>query len=374
MKIINGTVFSNDFHFHKRNLYTEGASITASSVSDMVYDASNCYVIPGLVDIHFHGAMGHDFCDGTKEAFDAIASFEVSHGVTSICPATMTLSSERLISICKAAKTFSENTSEMKSSFVGIHLEGPFLSYEKRGAQNPEYLRNPSIEEIHTLMNCSGGLIKLLSIAPELPGSMEAISALKSQMVLSLAHTTADYQTACEAFEMGASHVTHLYNAMMPFSHRAPGVIGAAFDHHADVELICDGIHVDPCVVRSTFQLFSKEHVILISDSMEACGMPDGNYALGGQAVSVKGPLATLSDGTIAGSASTLFSCMKNAISMGISPEIAIQAATYNPAKSIGIENHVGTLEPSMDADLLILNQDFSLCDVIHHGVLLPRI
>ena len=380
MIIKNGTIFTSEQTFEKLTVSTKDSLISEISDSavtgdDTVIDATDCYVIPGLVDIHFHGCVGHDFCDGTKEAFQAIAEYELSQGVTSICPATMTLSQEELLSICTEAASFAKEQSDSTpaASLVGIHLEGPFLSMEKKGAQNPKYLRLSSVEEVKELQAAADGLVKLLSIAPELPGSLDTIKALKDSIVLSIAHTTADYDTACLALEAGASHVTHLYNAMNPFSHRAPGVIGAAADsENCDVELICDGIHIHPSMIRATFKLFTAEHVVLISDSMMATGMPDGDYSLGGQAVKmVNGNRATLADGTIAGSATNLFDCMKKAISFGIPVEDAVAAATINPARSIGLDKTIGSIEKGKTADLLILNKDLTIKHILHHGVLI---
>jgi len=380
MIIKNGTVFTEAGLFEKADItitnsiisdvnvregnFTEGNFIEKDTTE---LDATDCYVIPGLVDIHFHGCMGYDFCDGSREAINAITSYEQSIGVTSICPATMTLPKETLTGICKTAARYNQETEH--SSLVGINLEGPFISEAKKGAQNKEYIIPPEASLLEQLQKDSDGLIKLVAIAPEEEGSLPLIQTMKSQFTFSIAHTNADYKTASLAFQSGASHVTHLYNAMPPLSHREPGVIGAAFDApDCHVELICDGIHIHPSVVRSTFQMFGKDRVILISDSMMATGMVDGNYSLGGQAVSVTGPRATLSNGTLAGSVTNLFQCMRNAIEMGISPEHAIQAATINPAKAIHVERSYGSLSKGKIANILILNKDFSLRTVIYHG------
>lgn len=379
MIIKNGNIFTEEGTFSKSDIIIRESKIESidantAQADDNILDAQDCYVVPGLVDIHFHGCNGHDFCEATEESFQKIAHYELTHGITSICPATMTLSKDELTGICQNAASFAEAQKKdadrtKGSALTGIHLEGPYFSYEKRGAQNPEFLRNPDVSEVEHLIDASGGLVKILSIAPELPGSIEAIKALKDKIVISLAHTAADYDTASEAFQAGASHVTHLFNAMNPFTHRAPGVVGAAFDApDCDVELICDGIHIHPSMVRSVFQLFSDRHVILISDSMMATGMPDGDYTLGGQAVKVTGNLATLESGTIAGSATNLFDCMRTAVSMGISLESALKAATINPARSIGIDSYAGSIAVGKDADILILNKDLSIRTILAKG------
>lgn len=368
MYIKNGLVFHYDSGFQNEELKLADGKIEKidtkpeTCAKEEIVDATGCYVLPGLVDIHFHGCAGHDFCEGTAEAIRKIEQYEAKHGITTICPATMTLPKERLLQICRMAAAYDS------SYLKGIHLEGPFLSEAKKGAQNAAYLRLPDAEMIRELKKASGGLVKLVSIAPELTGAMACIRECASEVQFSVAHTEADYETALQAMKLGAMHVTHLYNAMPPFSHRAPGVIGAAFDSGADVELICDGIHIAPPAVRATFCLFGKEHVILISDSMMATGMPDGAYELGGQPVNVKGNLATLADGTIAGSATNLYDCMVSAIQMGVDPVSAVRAATYNPAKAIGLDQVCGNIREGMPADLLIVGKDWKLQKVIKGG------
>lgn len=217
----------------------------------------------------------------------------------------------------------------------------------------------------------AGGLFKLCDLAPELPGSMETIDELAGEVRISIAHTTADYDTACEAFKHGARQVTHLYNAMPPFSHRAPGVIGAAFDNdNVAVELIADGVHVHPSVVRATFRLF-ENRVILISDSMMATGLDDGEYSLGGQAVTVRGNLATLHDGTIAGSATNLMDCVRSAVKMGVSLGQAIHSASTNPACAIGVEHDYGSLEPGKLANVLLLDEELNIHTILLRGRML---
>lgn len=378
MIIKNGTVFTKDAVFEKLDVGITDSVISGLSAAPLsaddadTIDAADCYVIPGLTDIHFHGCVGYDFCDGTNEAISAMAAYELANGVTTICPATMTLSEDMLSGICQNAAEYVKTPHEKEASLVGINLEGPFLSYAKRGAQNPEYLHKPDAAMLRRLQEKSDGLAKLVSIAPEEEGAMECIEALKDDIVFSIAHTTANYEQSMAAFQAGAKHVTHLYNAMPPFSHRDPGVIGAAFDtKECEVELICDGVHIAPSVVRATFQLFGDDRVILISDSMQATGMPDGTYALGGQPVIVKGNLATLESGTIAGSATNLMDCMRIAVTkMGIPLESAVKAATLNPAKSIGIDEKYGSIEEGKTANIVILNQDLSIRHIIKDGKL----
>ncbi|MFT4145670.1 MAG: N-acetylglucosamine-6-phosphate deacetylase [Mobilitalea sp.] len=372
MIIKNADVFSEYGTFIHRDIYIDNELIIEAAVDDSnVIDAEGLYAIPGLTDLHFHGCVGHDFCDGTQEAIEAIANYQAQNGITCIAPATMSLGDDQLFNILSCAASYK---SEAGASLVGIHLEGPYLSHAKKGAQNPDYLRHADLEHFEKLMKLSGGLIKIVSLAPEEDGAIEFIDALKDKVIISLAHTTADYNTSITAFEHGASHVTHLYNAMPPFSHRAPGVIGAAFDtKQSYVEVICDGVHIHPSVIRSTFQLFGDDRIVLISDSMMAAGMQDGAYSLGGQAVTVKGNLATLSDGTIAGSATNLMKCMKNAVLYGIPLESAIKCAAVNPAKELGIYEKYGSISTGKYANIVLLDKDLNVHSVILKGKMLKK-
>ena len=257
----------------------------------------------------------------------------------------------------------------------GVNLEGPFLSRAKKGAQNGEWLHAPDVAMLRRLEEASEGLVKLVSVAPEEPGALEFIREVADEVTVSIAHTTADYDTAMAAYAAGARQATHLFNAMPPFTHRAPGVVGAAFDTPGcRAELICDGVHIHASVVRAVFQLFGPKRVILISDTMRAAGMPDGDYTLGGQPVQVKGKYATLDDGTLAGSVTDLMSCMKTAVSFGIPLEDAVRAAAVNPAKSIGIYSRVGSIESGKLANLAVLDQDLELKAVVFRGRSGPRL
>lgn len=398
MLIKNGLVFTEHFTFEPLQVYTDTAYITAltpaknNSDSDTVasphsdsltdnsdvFDATGCYVLPGLTDIHFHGCNGHDFCEGTSEAFGKITEFELSKGVTTVCPATMTLSFSELERICKKAADFQKSQADTETSrafaeLVGIHLEGPFINPNKKGAQNDTYITTPSVSFLQDLQKSANGLVKLVSLAPELPNAISCIEACKDDFRFSVAHTDADYDTALAAFNAGADHLTHMYNAMPPFTHRSPGVIGAAFDtKDCFAEIICDGVHITPTAVRAAFTLFGADRMILISDSMEACGMPDGTYSLGGQTVHVSGNRATLADNTLAGSVTPLYNCMLTAVSMGIPLETAVRAATLNPCRSIGIDALYGSITPGKKAHFLILNQkDLSIKAVIKEDLVL---
>ena len=356
------------------NKCTRGKAPEESSVKNnegnsdgKILDASGLILIPGLVDIHFHGCMGADMCDGTVEALDVITSYEASVGVTSVCPATMTIPRDELLCVMKNAGDY---TYHGGAHLVGINMEGPFISPSKKGAQAAENIMHCDYEYFSQLQDVAGGLIKLVDIAPEEAGAMEFIDKVKGTVVVSLAHTASDYDTAMEAIAHGASHATHLYNAMPPLNHRNPGVIGAVRDSDScHVELICDGVHIHPSVIRATFAMFGAQRMILISDSMRATGLDDGEYTLGGQPVTVKGNLATLHDGTIAGSATNLMDCMRFAVKhAGLPLETAVMCATANPAKEIGIFDEVGSIAVGKKADFVLLDQDLNLAGVYIDG------
>ena len=380
-KIINGLVFHEDGSFTPETVYICGEKIVSQEIyekeyynassSETVTDAAGNYVIPGLTDIHFHGCMGSDCCDGTVEAFQTIARYELSQGITSITPATMTMSEEVLSSICRAAKTYRDSADENAADFCGLYMEGPFINASKKGAQNEKYITPADTAMLNRLQDLSDNMLRTVAIAPETAGAMDFIRENSSRVNISIAHTAADYDTAKEAIACGASQLTHTYNAMPPFTHRAPGPIGAAADD-ADcrAELICDGIHIHPAVVRTTFKIFGDDRIILISDSMRAAGLEDGQYDLGGQNVTVKGNLAVLKDGTIAGSVTNLMDCVRTAVrDMNIPLASAVKCAAVNPAKAVGIYDAYGSLAPGKYANIVILDKNLEIKTVIHHGI-----
>jgi N-acetylglucosamine-6-phosphate deacetylase len=374
MVIKNANVYTEDGVFLKKDVYISDDRIAdettrKKSGEDTILEAEGMYLIPGLTDLHLHGCVGYDFCDGTLEAIEAMAEYEAHNGITTLCPATMTLDDDTLSGVFTSAAAYK---SDRGADLVGINMEGPYFSHAKKGAQNPAYLRLPNAEHFRRMQKLSNGMIKLVDVAPELEGAMEFIQEVKDEVVISLAHTTADYDTALEAYQKGASHLTHIYNAMPPFSHRNPGVIGAALDSpHCHVEMIVDGVHIDPSVVRATFRMFGEDRIILISDSMMATGLKDGQYSLGGQAVTVTGNKATLADGTIAGSATNLMKCLQTAVSYGISLASAVKCAAVNPAKEIGSYKEYGSITPGKYANLVLLDEEYQIKKVILKGRIL---
>ena len=374
MIVRNAKVFTDGCRFVEKDLVIRDGRIVfgaAPRADEEIVDAGGAYALPGLVDIHFHGAVGHDFCDADEAGLQAIADFEASKGVLAICPATMTFNEEILNGIMDVAAAHKNGRG---ADLVGINMEGPYISPSKVGAQNPKYVMGADAGMFRRLQERSGGLIKLVDVAPEEPGNLDFIRACHGEVRISIAHTCADYDTAKAAFAAGASHMTHLYNAMPGITHRAPGPIIAALEEGAEVELITDGIHIHPAMVRFTFNTFGDDHVILIADSMMACGLPDGQYSLGGQAVTVKGALATLTEhpGTIAGSATCLYDCMRHAVlDMGVPLASAVRAATLNPARSIGIDADYGSLEPGRWGNVVLADEQLNIQKVIQKGITL---
>lgn len=325
-------------------------------------DAAGGYVIPGLVDIHTHGAMGEDFSDGKPAGLQPLADYYAAHGVTSYLATTMTLKEETLTPAMHAIRDFK---SAGGAKCAGVHLEGPFLCYAKRGAQAAENLHKPDVPLFSRLNEASGGRVKLVTVACEEEGALPFIREVSKVCTVSLGHTTADYDTAMAGFQAGATHATHLYNGMPSFLHRAPGVIGAAFDAGASVELICDGLHIHPSVIRATYQLFG-EKLNLISDSLRCAGMPDGDYELGGQPIVVKNHKATLLDGTLAGSSISMLDAVHNVVKFGLPLESAVYAASTAPAQAVGL--NAGVLEPGRPADLVVLDKQLELKAVFVDG------
>lgn len=379
--------------FKKMNIETEDTirqcTSQAHSVQDdpsqdnisNVLDGKGAYAIPGLIDLHFHGCVGDDFCDGDKEAIRRIAEYEASVGVTAIAPATMTLPVEELENILKTAVTYKKeyekdsscSSDKKRADFVGINMEGPFISPVKKGAQDERNIIPCNEEIAQKFLDVSDNLVKFIGIAPEeSENTISFIKNMKDKVNISLAHTNADYESAKAAFDAGANHAVHLFNAMPAFTHREPGVVGAVSDsEHVMAEIICDGVHIHPSMVRAAFKMMGAERMIFISDSMRATGMPDGQYTLGGLDVKVSGNRATLvSDGALAGSVTNLADCMRTAITkMEIPLETAIACATKNPAISLGIYDERGSISVGKKADIILLDKDLTLKTVIKDGV-----
>ena len=359
MNYKNANIYTEQFRFECGAFSVENGRfcrVLGEAAEDAV-DLLGAYVLPGLIDVHTHGNSGADFSDGDAAGVEKMARYLAKNGVTSFAPASMTLPYETLEKAFASARAFVDARPSDAAALRGIQMEGPFFSEKKKGAQNGAYLRNPDFEAFKALQDGCGGLVRIVDVAPELPGAEEFIRQAKELCTVSIAHTDADYDAARRGIAAGVTHLTHLYNAMPAIHHRKPGVIAAAAEAETvSAELISDGQHVHPASVRLAFRIFGASRMVLISDSLRCCGMPDGEYELGGQQVFLQGGVARLADGTIAGSATNLFECMQRAVSFGISREDAIRAATYNPARQIGALSEVGSISDGKVAD-------FVLCD-----------
>ena len=341
------------------------------------FSREEAFLLPGLIDIHFHGCLGQDFCDGTREAITTLAKYELEHGVTGICPATLTLALTDLDQVLAMAKEYSEEGEKPgEARLLGINMEGPFISPVKKGAQNEKYILKCDEKILSRFLERSGGLVKFVGLAPEEnPNFEDYIRKVKGRVKVSLAHTNADFQTALLAYRAGASHAVHLFNAMTGLDHRNPGVVGATVESkEVYAELITDGIHVHPVMVRLAFQLLGEDRVVLISDSLRSTGMPDGLYDLGGQKVEKNGRRCTLVEGgNLAGSVSNVFDCMKTAVqSMKIPFRSAILASTMNPAKALGVDGELGSISIGKIADYILLDNELNLQAVYQSGKKIP--
>ena len=355
MRYENGWIFA-DGRFVRGGFSVENGRFAhvLEDVPGPAEDLDGALVIPGLVDIHVHGCAGADFSDGDYAGLVRMARHLARRGVTSFAPASMTLPYDALDKAFHAAARLRREGLADGARLMGIQMEGPFLSREKRGSQNPAYLRLPDWDRFLRLYDAAEGLLRIVDVAPELPGAVEFTRRASEKCRVSVAHTAAGYDQAAAVFDAGATHLTHLFNAMSGIHHRHPGPIGAASEReNVTAELICDGIHVHPSAVRMAFRLFPGR-ICLISDALRCCGMADGSYSLGGQEILLSGGVARLTGGAIAGSAADLYQCMRRAVSFGIPREQAVWAATALPARVIGRESETGAIADGRAADFVI--------------------
>lgn len=431
MVIKNVNLFLEDRQFHQGSVVIGNGRFaeirlgeeTGAGDGEGVIDGEGALAIPGLIDTHFHGALGQDVCDGTIEAYRTIADYELSVGVTAICPATLTLSVDELCHVLEVGAAFAaaqRSGNEGGADLIGFNMEGPFISHVKKGAQNEAYILPTNIDVVHAFMEASDGLVRFIGLAPEEnPDYAEFIREVRGindvyqlnesfgllassdgttehsgmnrrgihpYVQVSLAHSNADYETAFGAFRAGASRAVHLYNAMTGLNHRSPGAIGAISDQaelyaaeHGgrsardySVEIICDGVHIHPSAVRAAFRMIGSEYMVMISDSLRPVGITDGEYVLGGQAILKQGNICRLKeDGNIAGSVTNLADCMRTAVrEMGIPLEVAIAACTINAAQSIHEDADYGSIAPGRHGDMVLLAPDerLGLRSVIKSG------
>lgn len=368
MRIKNAKVFVGKTFIPADIEFNSKITAVGKLAGEADFDAQGCYVIPGLVDVHTHGAMGEDFSDGKIDGMQAMADYYAAHGVTSYLATTMTLKEEVLTPAMHAIRDFQRQGG---AKCAGIHLEGPFLGYAKRGAQAAENLHKPDVTLFDRLNAASGGMVKLVTVACEEEGGMEFIADVSKKCTVSLGHTSATYEQAMEAFARGASHATHLYNGMDGLHHRKPGIIAAALDAGASVELICDGLHIHPAAVRVAAKLYGDK-LNLVSDSLRCAGMPDGNYELGGQPITLSGGVARLSGtDTLAGSAISMLDALRNVVAFGLSLPEAVYAASTAPARAVGLTD-TGSIEVGKCADLVVLDKELNLVAVYVDGEKIP--
>lgn len=372
MILKNAEVFNGDFEKIRADVKIEGEKISkiGDFSSEDGLDLTGLVVMPGLIDMHIHGCGGADTGDATPEALETMSQTLVKNGVTSFCPASMTLSFEELTKIFANIDAMKD---KVGGAYIhGANMEGPYIAMSKKGAQNPLYVRNPDKEEFKKLYEGCNGAIRVVDIAPECDGGDEFIKEIQLICPVSIAHTDAGYDEAVHAIELGVRHITHLFNAQSGLHHRKPGVVGAAFDvgraNGVRAELICDGFHIHPATLRIAFREMGEDGTVIISDSMKAAGCPDGDYDLGGQPVYVRDGKALLADGTIAASTSNVYKELKNVISFGIPEKQAVKSATINPAKAIRVDDKTGSIEEGKLADILVVDKDYNIKLVIVKG------
>ena len=342
--------------------------------------ASGMTVVPGFIDLHIHGAGGHDVMEGNARALDRIVSTVARHGTTSIVATTVTASVEDTCHSLEGIARYIRNHENAEESaketrpaaeILGIHLEGPFINKARRGVHPPDSIVRPSIETFDKFVKAADGLVRIVTIAPELPGAIQLIAhAVAAKIVAAVGHTDADYDQARAAIEAGARHCVHIYNAMRPFTHRDPGVVGAILtDPDVTAEIIADLVHVAGPAIQVLIGTKGFDTVLLVSDGIAATGMPDGNYRLGNFEVSVKDGVARNSEGKLAGSTLTLDRAVRNLVALGVPLTDAIRMATVLPARRLGLAGKKGIIAVGADADLVALTPDLRVAAVMTRGV-----
>ncbi len=369
MILKNCTFYNEEFEKEFGDIRIENGIITEIGIlSDDGIDMQGNIILPGFVDIHIHGGNGGDASDGTHESLDKISTYLAKRGITSFCPTTMTLPIDQLCDIAKNIAAYEPTGAKV----MGINFEGPFIAMSKKGAQNGDYVITGTNEDFDKLYNASNGIMKLITIAPEAFDSDDFITQSAQKCTVSIGHTNANANETKRAIDLGASHITHLYNAMTPMTHREAGVVGTVLDSDATCEIICDGEHICPSVLRNTFKILGEDRGVVVSDSMRGAGLGNGEYELGGQMTYVKDgyKVAKLEDGTIAASITNLFDEFKNLVSYGIDFKSALKSCTINPAKVIGEDDKIGSIAIGKSADLIICDDELNIKEVYINGTL----
>ncbi len=361
--IVNGVILTPNGEIRDKALLFDSkfreivSESEARQLAADLTDAQGLYVAPGLIDVHVHGYLGEDTSDGSEQGIRTIAEGILANGVTCFLPTTMTVSWEEIEASLDTVRRLmpeSRRADFKGAEIAGCHAEGPFINPERKGAQAAEHILPPRAELVFPHRD----VIRLITVAPEMPGGIEFIRELteKSGIVVSIGHSNADFDLALQAIEAGASHITHLFNAQSALNHRNPGIVGAALTRDVYTELIADTFHVHTGLYSLLFNV-KRGHLVLVTDCTRAGGLPDGVYSLGGQPIYVKGIECRLADGTIAGSVLKLNEAVRNLHHFGAIPLCAaVHAASLSPAQSIGIADHKGSIEPGKDADLVLMD------------------
>jgi N-acetylglucosamine-6-phosphate deacetylase len=326
-----------------------------------VIDGKGQWLIPGMIDVHIHGANGFDMMDGSEASIQEVSRACAATGCTSFLATSVSSTMDELLAMIRSVKRVVGL--EVGAKIAGLHLEGPYLNPKRKGMQNEKYLRHPHLGEMKEIFEEADGLIKMVTIAPELPGGMELLSYLKEMgVIIAVAHSDATYEEAKLAFDAGASHVTHCFNGMRPIHHRDPGLVAAAFEaEHVSIQAIVDGIHLHPAIIRMMYRLKGPDNMVLITDALQAMGLGDGSYLFGGHQVTVTKGVARLDDGTLASSVVTMNEALRLTTETGISLMDAIQMASTTPARILGIDHTTGTIKTGLDADIVLLNEQFKV-------------
>ena len=340
-----------------------------------VFHCENLTLVPGFIDVHIHGAAGRDVMEGTREAIEVISRFQASHGTTAYLATTVTASPfATLQTVENLGKIIPEETGGAR--LLGIHLEGPFINEKKRGVHPPEFIRNPSIPTLDEFVKWSNKQIKLVTMAPEAHGGLEFIRHARSIGILvSMGHSNATFIEAKDGIEAGVTNATHTFNAMREFNHREPGILGAVLaDESVWAELIADGVHVDPVVVEVLLRCKGPRKILLITDAISACGQPDGEYQVGPLRVKVTEGVCRNAEGQLSGSTLTQDRALQNMIRWTkVSLAEAVFMTSRNPAESMGIIGRKGSIEPGLDADLVLLDDDLNVQMTFCEGRLVYR-